>query len=275
MYNIIPLILILVSLCIIIVIVVRKFSVLASLDVDTIQAEREAKFKEQIISSRLKRNFFRYWARIARITKPVGMLIVKFFKWIYSRLLEVKEQHTKEAPAKTDINNLDKFFIEAEELAKEEKYDEAEKKYIDIIGIDSANVKAFRKLGKLYSEQKNYSEAKQTLEHALRLLEKNDEVSTGQTTEEGESLSALIANTCFEISYASEEQGNLDDAMISINKALAIEPNNPRYLDTKLEISIINKDKAGAKEVYDRLYEVNPENQKLEEIKARIDKIEE
>jgi len=256
------------------VIVARKFSVLASLDVETIQAEREARFKEQIISSRLKRNFFRYWARVSRIAKPIGELIVKFFKWVYSRLLEVKEQHSKETSVKNDINSLDKLFIQAEESAKEEKYDEAEKKYIDIIGIDSANIKAFRKLGKLYSEQKNYSEAKQTLEHALRLLEKLDESSTGQSTEEGESLGALIANTCFEISFASKEQGNLEDAMVSINKALAIEPNNPRYLDTKLEISIINKDKSGAKEVYDKLYESNPENQKLEEIKARIDKIE-
>jgi len=273
MYNIIPLVLILVSLCIIIVIVVRKFSILANLDIDTIQAEREARFKEQIISSRLKRNFFRYWARVVRVVKPMGELILKFFKWIYSRLLEVKEQHSKEVLVKADENSLEKFFMEAEEFVRDEKYEEAEKKYIDIIGIDSASVKAFRKLGKLYSDRKNYSEAKQTLEHALRLLEKNDEGLAGQLTESGESLSALIANTCFEISLVSEEQGNLEDAMVSVNKALAIEPNNPRYLDMKLEISIINNDKETAREVYNKLYEVNPENQKLEELNERINKI--
>ena len=43
MYNVLPLLIILFSLTSIIIIVVRKFSVLASLDIETIQSEKEAK----------------------------------------------------------------------------------------------------------------------------------------------------------------------------------------------------------------------------------------
>lgn len=273
MYNIIPLILILVSLSIIIVIVVRKFSVLANLDVETIQAERELKFKEQIISSRLKRNFFRHWARLTRIIKPIGHLIISFFKWIYSRLLEVKESQKKESSIVVGIDNLDKLFMEADELIKNEDYDGAEKKFIEIIGLDSSNIKAFRKLGKLYYDKKNYNESKQTLEHALRLLEKNDEI-LGKTSEDNEGLNAQIASTYFDIAWASKDQGSLEEALVAVKRALAIEPNNPRYLDMKLDISIIKKDKVSAKEAYDKLVEVNPENQKLKELKEKIDEIE-
>jgi hypothetical protein len=55
-----------------------------------------------------------------------------------------------------------------------------------------------------------------------------------------------------------------------MKKALKIEPNNPRYLDTMFRISIIIKDKVLAFEAYDRLSKVNPENQKLAEFKAQL-----
>ena len=61
MFNIIPLLLILLSFGVIIYIVVKKFSILANLDVDSIPAEREAKFKEKIINdvtSFLKSQYF-------------------------------------------------------------------------------------------------------------------------------------------------------------------------------------------------------------------------
>ena len=46
MFNIIPLVLILLSLGVIIIIVLRKFAVLANLDVDSIPAEREARVRD-------------------------------------------------------------------------------------------------------------------------------------------------------------------------------------------------------------------------------------
>ena len=73
MYNIIPLFLILISLFAIIIIIIRKFSVLASLDVSTIQSEKEAMFKEQIIGNRLKRNIIRYTSKIKNFLKPAGL----------------------------------------------------------------------------------------------------------------------------------------------------------------------------------------------------------
>ncbi|MCG2695403.1 hypothetical protein L6248_00495 [Candidatus Parcubacteria bacterium] len=72
MYNIIPLIIILISLLVIIIVVSRKFSVLASLDLESIPAEKEARFKERIISSRLKRNFVRWGSKTIRFIRPVG-----------------------------------------------------------------------------------------------------------------------------------------------------------------------------------------------------------
>ena len=58
-----------------------------------------------------------------------------------------------------------------------------------------------------------------------------------------------------------------------VEQALTLEPNNPRVLDFFIEISIIVQDKAAALKAYMQLKEANPENQKLSELKKKIDKL--
>jgi tetratricopeptide (TPR) repeat protein len=280
MFNIIPLVLILFSLGIIILIVVRKFSVLANLDIDTIQAEKEAKFKEQIISNRLKRGFVKWSSRGKRATLPVKNGIGNLFKWSHQKLVEVKKSYTSEEKVEpADIEaRTERLFSEAEDLIKSENYSEAEQKYIDIIGLDPKNIKAFRRLGKLYFEEKNFGEAIQTFEHALKLLDDTENVTGVQATDdslnEGETkLATQSASIHFNIALTQKATQEIDQAIAAIKKALRLEPNNPRYLDTMLELCIMNKDKILALDAYDKLEKVNPDNKKLEDFKEQIDGI--
>ncbi len=286
MFNIIPLILILISLAVIIIIAVRKFPVLANLDIESIQAERESKFKERIISNRIKRNFFKYYVKIARVVKPIGQAIGNFFKWGQVRLAEYKESHSI-----NDVNRekgqqvINKLFADIEDLIKKEDLEKAEDKLVEVIGLDSKNIKAFKSLGDLYFERKDYHEAKQTFEHVLKLLEKEEstysptplavEDGRGGLAEEEDArdITSQLAGVYFDLAIVDKATDNFDGALASINKAFKLEPNNPRYLDTKLEISIIKKDKISALEAYDNLVKVNPENQKLADFKEKIDEL--
>ena len=282
MFNIIPLILILAALVAIIIVVVRKFSVLANLDVDTIQEERESKFKEQIIGNRLKRNFFKYYSRLARLFAPAGRQVVKFFKWMYQKLLEFKESDKDAGSSAVDIKETsEQLLTEAEELVKQGDTEKAEDKYIEIIALDSKSIKTFRNLGRLYYEKKNYGEARQTMEHAAKLLEAEliDAVGREAGTEgvndsqRDEEYSAHLAAIYYDLVLVEQAMENYKEAIKTANKALKIEPNNPRYLDIKFEISIIDKDKANALDAYDKLKEVNPENQKLPDFKREISEL--
>ncbi len=290
MYNIIPLILILISLSVIITVVVRKFSALASLDVENIPAEKEAKFKEQIISSRLKRNIIKWSAKLSRLIKPIGHLISKFFKWLSNKLNELKEDYKSEKVlSDSDTKQtIEKLFNEAEELKKTGDLTGAEKVYIEIIGLDSKNIKAFKALGQLYFERKDFEEAKQTFEHILKLEEDNEDAHDGLAQTGGEKgvlqqegddhLKVLDINrqhsqTYFDLAMVYQAINNADKSIANIKQALRIEPNNPRYLDTMLEISIINKDKPLALDAYKKLTGVNPDNQKLAEFKKQIDEL--
>lgn len=290
MYNIIPLVIILVCLGIIIIIVVRKFSVLANLDVENMPAEREAKFKEQIISNRLKRNFVKWSSRINRALLPVAQGIRNFFQWALARLTEMKREDKAVQMAPEDMEQqITRLFSEAEDLRKQNELSLAEKKFIEIIGLDSKNIKAFKELGQLYFEQKSFEEAKQTFEHILRLKEGDQEIfdNLAQIAKEkgdlnearDEYLKSLEINresaeTYYNLALVYKGMENLEEAVQSIKKALKIEPNNPRYLDTMLEISIIIKDKVLANSAYNKLVKVNPENQKIKDFKKQIDDLE-
>lgn len=289
MYNIVPLILILLSLGVIIFVVIRKFPMLANIDMETMPAEKEAKIKEQIIGKRLKRNFFKWSSFFVRIVKPITKLMGDLFKAIHDKLVVLKEAYRKE-PIIEDFDSsarVEKLFALFDELIKEEKFIEAEKKLIEIIGLDNKNIKAFKLLGGLYFSRKNYQEAIETFEYVLKLKEDDDAyaqlsniIKNAEISDVSRADSLKIANinifrsqTYFDLSLVYMAMNRFDEALVSLKKALEIEPNNPRYLDTMLEISIIKKDKDLAEESYRRLAEANPENQKLVELKKQIEEI--
>ncbi len=263
MYNIIPLILILLSLSVIIFIVARKFSLLANLDVANIPAEKEARMKERIISSRFRRHLARWSSWLVKFSRFVGQQMNVFLKWSQNKLHELKEGYRSETILLSGNRSkkINEFFSEAEELEKQGDYKEAEKRLIEIIGLDSRNIKAFETLGRFYLEEKNYEEAEQTFAHILKLLG------------EGEENSEHRAEIYFNLSLISQAKGDLKISLETLKKALELGPNNPRYLDTALEISIMVKDKISALAAYEKLKEVNPENQKLVELEKQINEL--
>lgn len=289
MYNIIPLLLILISLSVITVIVAKKFSVLASLDVENIPAEKEARFKERIISNRLKRNFVKWWSKLSRFLLPAGTALFNFFSSSLKKLYQLKDEYKKPVENNIDADQkISQLFAQAEGLMKQDDLEGAEKKYIEIIGLDSKNIKAFKELGRVYFEKKEFEEAKQTFEHILKLKQDDEEVygnlaqiarEKGDLDEARDEYLKSInfnkqnAQSYFDLAEVYEAMGKPQEAVKTLKKALKIEPANPKYLDTMLEISIIIKDKVLAMNTYEKLSKANPENQKLADFKRQIDGI--
>ncbi|MEK7202828.1 MAG: tetratricopeptide repeat protein [Patescibacteria group bacterium] len=292
MYNIIPLILILISLIVIIIIVYKKFSILATLDVENIPAEKEAKFKEQIIGAKLKRNVIKWWSRFIRIIGPIAISSRDLFNWLYKKLQSIKDSYQKPPMAMPNLDDarvmIDRLFNEAGDLKKQDGLAEAEKKYIEIIGLDSKNIRAFKELGRLYFEQKNLEEAKQTFEHVLKLKQDDEDIydNLAQIAKEKGDLSQAKndyikllkinkqnAQTFYNLALVYQAMNDFPKAISSLKKALKIEPNHPRYLDIMIELSIIVRDKILALDVYNKLLAVNPENKKIELFKKQINEL--
>jgi len=253
--------LVLVSLGVIGTILFRKFSVLANIDVANIESEKQAALKQRIISEKLQRRVKKVGQRLWRIFKPIFKVLNSFFGWAYRKLWDLKDRYSQRDLQSTDSSSekIAGLFVQAQDLWRREDLAEAENKYIEIIGLDSKNFKAFQLLGELYMTRQNYAEAEQTFSHAIKLRQ------VGEQNNDKE-----VANIYFNLSLATQAQSDYQSAIANMKQALQIDPNNPRCLDKMLELCIITKDKGEAWLTYKKLAEVNPDNQKLEDLKQKI-----
>ncbi len=262
MYNIIPLIIISVSLFIILVVVIRKFSALANLDVENMPAEKEARFKEQIAESRLKRNITKWSSKVSVVFRfsygKLKELSKKGFEKLYDMRKQYNEAREPESEEEKEIK-IKQLFMENENFKEKDDFEEKEKNLIKIIEFDSKNIGAFQDLGELYFENKKYEEAKQAFAHVLKLVPDED--------------AEKQADIYYDLSLVYKETEENDEAKETIKMAGKIAPNNPRYLNAMIEIGIISKDKFLAQTALEKLEEVNPENAKLAEFKEKINEL--
>jgi tetratricopeptide (TPR) repeat protein len=293
MYNIIPLIVILLCLGIILAIIFKKFSFLSTFDVSKNPKEKELETKDKLINERLKRKAKFVWNKLSPFTKLASNIGVRKIKSWQEKLKNLEEKYKKK-PQKEVLmtkeefynleQNINNLLKQAEKLIDQEEYGDAEKKYIEIISYDPKNVEAYRGLGNLYILQNNYSEAKQIFEHILKLNKLDDQAyaKLGKIAEEEGNLilakediqKSLNLKTTglhyFELAEVCLKLGEIENVDVNLMKALELEPNNPKYLDFLIKICIIKKDKTGAKEALARLRTVNPENGKIIEFEEQI-----
>ncbi|OGF28956.1 hypothetical protein A2477_01345 [Candidatus Falkowbacteria bacterium RIFOXYC2_FULL_47_12] len=289
-YNIIPLILILAAAIIIVRIVIRKFPAVVNLDVATLPQERERAAKQRIINTRFKRTVSRWFGWLRRSALPVGEKIKMWLTKLWQKLLTARDNLSQAAAMRPGAapDAIEALVAQAQEAKEKEDFETAEKCYIRIISLESKNVAAFKLLGQLYFEQGKLIEARETLEHVLKLTQEDADVYT-QLAEVAESeqqpdkaktyyqqslkLNSENARTLFRLAELNKETGGYQETLKNMKAALKIEPKNPRYLDGLFNVSILNKDKSEALDAYKALKEINPENAKLSEMKKQIDEL--
>lgn len=293
MYNIIPLIIILLCLAIIIFIISKKFPLLATFDVSSIPEEKEAETKQKIMEERVQRKAKVFYNKISPIFKIIGNFFARKLKDISQYLKELEEKNRKRSKQEMLVtkqefvsqeNKIGNLLKEADEFLAKDDFANAEKKYIEIISLDHRNINAYRGLGNMYIAQKNYADAKQTFEHVLKLNKLDDiaYASLGKIAQEAGDFaeakddfqkSINIKNSAvhhFELAEVCLKMENYEEAVQNLEKALEYEPSNPKYLDLLLTISINLKDSGRAFSLLRRLKEVNPENQKIPEFEKEL-----
>jgi len=266
MLNIIAWIVATLSVLSILYIIIRKFPALSILDVENIPGEKEAKFKEKILRKRLERDFGRVATVWLRFRSLAGNFIGGFLKNRYQKLSKVRDdlRRQKKLSFTEKKERIDDLFTRAKNALAEYDYELAEKNLIEVISLDAKRLPAFLDLAEVYRLRKNFAEARATLEHALKLalqLSRDPEMLEG----------VIVAEIHFSLAWVCFELGLSDEALEYTRQALDAEPNNPRYLDLILDLSIMRKDKKLALASWEKLAAANPENKKLEELKTKID----
>ncbi|MFA5024518.1 MAG: hypothetical protein WC523_06225 [Patescibacteria group bacterium] len=268
MLTVISLILIGLCLVIILAIIVKKFPALAILDVNNMAGEKEAKFKDQLIKARVERDLVKVSGGLARIWLFLSKRLSAFLTSSQKTLKKIKLNYKVGAkiPWPEKAKRIKELFIAADDLLRKESYNEAEEKLVEIISLDQKNLSAFFKLAALYAELKKWPEAQQTYRYALKLAKQysDDKSIMAEIT---------VQKIYFSLAEVERENENFDAALENIREALDLEPNNPRFLDLILDLSIIKKDKELARRHLAKLATVNPGNQKLGEWEEKIERL--
>lgn len=108
------------------------------------------------------------------------------------------------------LTELEPNFKRAEELFKKRQFISAEKWFIEAAKADPKNDVIYARLGVIYIEQKNYKDAIEALEEALKL---------------GEG----VASRYFNLSYAQNALGKRKEALVPAKRAVRLDPKNEKY----------------------------------------------
>ena len=82
-----------------------------------------------------------------------------------------------------------------------------------------------------------------------------------------------IALRHYDLAHAYDKMGKQLYALRSYERAVSLEPLNPKYLDAYLKTAILLKNKELAQAAYDQLKIANPENKKLDQLRRTIEEL--
>ncbi len=263
-FNLLAIGIILISFSALIYLVLRKFPALSMVDVSTIAKEREIEMKEKIIQARLERYVTNIFQSLAPSLKNLSIKFQNTFQSLYKKILSLEKKYQRRKFAaeigietQTESSPQSTVLHEAAELMDEGSLKEAEEKYIEVLTTASKNLEAYHGLVRVYFAMKDYEKARETALYLLK-LEEDD---------------AIKAEVHFLLGEMYREEGFFERAIDHAQKAITLAGNNPRYLDFLLDLSIMVEDKSLALEVFEKFHLTNPDNTKLAEYKARIEKL--
>lgn len=280
--DIILIIVILGSLGGIIFIFWRKLPLIAAIDLKENPKEQQNQIKRRLLDERLKRQIQRVGKKLLNIfslfNKPfkINRFLKNKIRILEEQYLEKKKIFSKKDPIKTQ-ERIKELFASGKEFLKNGDLKEAEKKIIEIISLNPRQITAYKLLGEIYLLEKNYKQAEEVLNYALKLSKQAlnlwQKIAPLNGSLPAELNQQLIA-AYFDLGNFYRATDNHQKALVYFQKVIEAEPNNPRILDFLIDLSIILKDKNLAQAYLWRLKEVNPENQKIEVWEKKIRELE-
>lgn len=279
------------------IIVVRKFPTLASVDTAATSgaiAER----KHNLIEERLRRKVVSLWSRVAERGAPVTAAGGKVLTAVHKKLVDLEQEYkVRSLPvflSRRQRNRVDHEIAatldQARALIDDKEYAAAEEKIMQAVRLEPRSVPSFELLGELYMVTKEHGHAKEVYQYLLKLTGDSDaiyehlskaDVAAGRLEEARDELehavdlNRTVAAYHTELAEVYTALGDHTKSFASIQEAARLEPNNPKVLDQYVAISIAAGKKQFAEDAVARIEAVNPENSKIGPWREQIANIKE
>ena len=303
MYNIIPLILILISAITIIVIISRHYSEFSTLEVKKEKKSIARKeFEEQVVADRLEKNVIGFFSKKIKNTLLFLKNIGKFGTKVHDSLNELKQDNKNLSSfASKDIDEQDGFYAKIKKNKEKKVHyevrdstlDDNNKDMINHEERDGSNSQTQQKINNLFDEvdnlvkDKDFGQAEKKLIEIIKLDHKNIDAfralgeiyfEQNKYDEAVQTMEHVIklggdADDYFNLALFCKEINDFEKAISNIKKAIDMSPKNTSFLDLLFELSVSAKNKKSAFEAYYKLKKINPSNSKLDKLKLKIQDI--
>lgn len=276
-----------------VIIIVRHWGVLGRVDPGSHPALHQHMVKERLLLSRLRKRIRDTAGQLpSRVQAVPSMVTIALAHMATSlRMRVARYEHAALAveathePNETKTEKRTRLLADAADFAAKERYEEAEQRYLAALALDATCIPAYEGLGNVYLDQKEYEQARATFLHIVKLNERHADAyarlgaiasATGNLVEAESdytralSISGDLVSAHLALGEVHRAMGDHAAALENLLRARELEPRNPHILDELLDTAIILGKKELARTLIKELAEVNPENQKIPELGARI-----
>lgn len=269
LYYLIPLIIIIASLAVIIYFIIKNFPQLAAINIESIAQENESKVRNRIMIERLSRKLLSLKRIFDDFFQPLIQDLFKAGQGFYQKITDLEKMSLKAQPLnQIDIAQQIKDKIEeTKKFLAEQNFDKAEEVAISIIKLDAKNLDVYEFLAEIYLARKDYKKARETCRYLLKLMTK------GKIITDNSAERHRLANCYADLGWIYQLEHKNSYSLANYQKAVELEPSNPRFLDLLLKISILLRNKTLALQIFSDLKAADPDNQKLSELQEQIDKL--
>ncbi|MCC7357111.1 hypothetical protein IT408_01225 [Candidatus Uhrbacteria bacterium] len=283
----------LMSLIVIFGIFARHWREIQLLNPESIQEEREKQKRDAILLQRFDRIRSEKIAPLQTVGKRLLYALKTRFHDVYIRLVRLERSYRQAkspfaAMTPSVKDRLKLILNDARSLARDLKWAEAERRYLEALGIDSHAWDAYKGLGQIYLKQDLLPQATETYEFLLKSRMADDTVYAAiadiaerqKNDEKAESYRKKaiderprLANRHAELAEFYLNRKQADKAWPVIKRAVELDPKSSRYLELSLEAAILIGNRDEARRRYDKLRLLSQDRPKLHALKERIDEL--
>jgi tetratricopeptide (TPR) repeat protein len=269
--------------------VVKHANKAAALNVSELPEEREAVLKSSILENQLLRKLDTTVKIVSNVLSPLQKFLNSIFGKGIERIRKIERSYRfqtglPDSSKKSQIKTKE-LLSEAEVTFEKGNLGKAESQYLTAIKIDPETADAYKGLGNVYIKMKEWNQARETFDHITKNWPQDDEAFASLATIEEEvgnmeaakdhflhalSINNEIASYHVGLSDLYLRLSDKEKALSSLQKAQALEPNNPKILDQLFNVSILVGNSQMAQEVLEKIKKVNPDHGKLGELEKKV-----
>lgn len=282
------------ALAVIGLLIAKHWKEIRLLDPMSLKEEQAKKQREEMIMRRFERLSADRLEGVKRFGRQFGRRATQSYRKAYRKLKRFEHAYRKTSKPLSTMGpsteeRIKNLLGEARAFARDLKWADAERRYLEVLSMDKRNVDAFRGLGQIYLKQKLYPQAKETFEFLQKIGKADDTVYSGLAdialAEENIALAERMrlkaveespkqAHRYAELAEFYLDQDDPDKAWPPAKKASELEPGSAKYLELSLNTAILLGDRNEAKERFQKLRLLIEDQSRFQTWKKKIEELE-